>query len=333
MLLSIVIPSYNHRDFVLKTIRAALAIDIADKEIFVIDDGSTDGSAQVIRAFVSKLSSQHSVTLIARENRGLVATLGEGLGLAHGAYFYGVASDDIPNPDGIVQLIEILERETSLQFAMGNVLYMESESQTEFHSAYGDSHKRFFSLAPGQREREIFLNYPQPLLLQGTVFRRAALVEMGGWRSDIKLDDMATFIRLLSRYPRHESEFCFRPDIVACLYRRHDTNVSRNVERQYRLVEEVIDKLSPPQWRDLALLKNLVGHATIAVNQKKFSAAGRMCLSTFRRLRLHRSAISILREGPAAVRLRNQLAASEPDRDIVRSQSVSEIIRSSVNEG
>lgn len=127
MLLSIVIPSYNHERFVLSTIQAAARIAILSKEIIVIDDGSSDASTSIIREYIASKGASNNIRLIARENRGLVKTLNEGLSISRGKYFYVVASDDIPIPEGISNLVNHLENNGALQFVLGNALFMDSE--------------------------------------------------------------------------------------------------------------------------------------------------------------------------------------------------------------
>src|ERR1039458_1359501 len=118
MLLSIIIPSYNHARFVVSTIQAAARIDVQDKEIIVIDDGSPDASSSVIREYIASKGKDSNIRLIARENRGLVKTLNEGLSIARGRYFYLVASDDIPIPEGICSLVNRIENNGDLQFSL-----------------------------------------------------------------------------------------------------------------------------------------------------------------------------------------------------------------------
>lgn len=299
MLLSIVIPSYNHERFVLSTIRAAARIPIQDKEITVIDDGSSDGSVHSIRQYLENPDKAANIRFIARENRGLVKTLNEGLALSTGKYFYGVASDDIPIPEGISRLIEILEGNSSLQFVLGNALFMESEEQTEFSPVYGDAHADFFRLSPDRLCRELFRHYPHPLLLQSTLFTKAALIDLGGWREDITLDDYSLFIRLFSRFNRVGEAFEYHPEIMACFYRRHQANISRNVARQFITVDQALTLLCPPEWRDAALLRNSVAHGVTALEIGKPLLAANLVHSTARRvglLRSVRASISELRD-------------------------------------
>ena len=48
---SVLIPAYNAETYIAKAIRSVLAQDLADFELVVLDDGSTDGSARIARSF------------------------------------------------------------------------------------------------------------------------------------------------------------------------------------------------------------------------------------------------------------------------------------------
>jgi glycosyltransferase involved in cell wall biosynthesis len=275
MLLSIIIPSYNHARFIVTTLQAAARIDVPHKEIIVIDDGSSDASVGVISEYIASKSTGNNITLIARENRGVVKTLNEGLFIAQGKYVYVVASDDIPIPEGIGTLVDHLENNRDLQFAMGNALFMESEYQHEFRPTYGEAHRRFFALPYDRRQQEMFLHYPQPILLQATVFKTSTLKNMRGWREDIISDDLAMFLRLFSQLKNVGKDFAYQPDVVACFYRLHETNVSRDLERQFMTVDQVLTHLCPVEWQDAAYLRNFVGHGIAAVRRGKLFLAMR----------------------------------------------------------
>jgi glycosyltransferase involved in cell wall biosynthesis len=315
MLLSILIPSYNHEQFVLTTIQAAASIDIRDKEIIVIDDGSTDGSANAIREYIASRNLGDTVRLISRENRGLVKTLNEGLSLARGRYFYVVASDDIPIPDGIRKLVDQLDKNPAQQFVLGNALLMESEDQREFRATYGGAHRRFFAMHFEERYREMFLHYPQPILLQATVFRTSALTAIGGWREDIISDDFSLFLQMFSQLKDVGKDFAFQPDIMACFYRRHGANVSMNLERQFMTVEQALTELCPPEWRDAAYFRNCVAQGVAAMESGRPSLAAQFFHSTIAKVglvRLVRTAASELIQTLTNGVARRQANAVEP---------------------
>jgi glycosyltransferase involved in cell wall biosynthesis len=288
MLLSIVIPSYNHAQFVVSTIQAAARINVQDKEVIVIDDGSSDASVSVIREYIASRGTDHNIRLITRENRGLVRTLNEGLAMAKGKYFYAVASDDIPIPEGICRLVKHLESSRDLQFVLGNALLMDSEYQHEFTTAYGEAHRRFFALPFGRRNKEMFLDYPHPMLLQASVFKTSTLKDIKGWREDIISDDFSLFLRLLSQHKDEGKDFAFQPDVMTCFYRRHGANVSLNLERQFMTIDQALTQLCPTEWRDKAYLRNFADLGIMALKKREISAALRLFQFTFAHMGLLR---------------------------------------------
>lgn len=101
---SIVIPSYNKREYVAASIESALAQTHAC-EVIVIDDGSTDGSRDIIRNYDGQ------ITWKAEQNRGGSAARNRGVELAKGEYIQFLDADDIlPNHKVARQLDRLSER-------------------------------------------------------------------------------------------------------------------------------------------------------------------------------------------------------------------------------
>lgn len=95
--ISVVLPVYNHRDFVIDAIRSVFEQTLTPHELIIIDDGSTDGSAEIIRDFLAKNPGPQgmSVSFEARENRGAHVTINEGIKRATGEYVAILNSDDL----------------------------------------------------------------------------------------------------------------------------------------------------------------------------------------------------------------------------------------------
>ena len=89
-LVSILIPAYNAEEWIRYTLQSAVAQTWPRKEIIVLDDGSTDGTAEVAGQFASK-----GVKIVSRENRGLSAAVNQAYRLCEGDYIQELDSDDI----------------------------------------------------------------------------------------------------------------------------------------------------------------------------------------------------------------------------------------------
>lgn len=88
---SVIIPTYNRRDFVREAIASVLAQTYQDFELIVIDDGSTDGTAEVVREFPC-------AHYLFQENRGVSAARNAGVALSRGALVAFLDSDDLWQP-------------------------------------------------------------------------------------------------------------------------------------------------------------------------------------------------------------------------------------------
>src|SRR5690242_19431645 len=82
---SVDVPSYNHAQFVAMTLRSIMKQSCVPAELVVIDDGSTDDSPGTIEQTLKECP--FPCELIVRSNRGLCATLNEGLERTAGDYF------------------------------------------------------------------------------------------------------------------------------------------------------------------------------------------------------------------------------------------------------
>ncbi len=106
---SVIIPSYNHEAYVCEAIQSVLDQDWASFELIIVDDGSTDGSLEVIQGFKDK-----RILVISQENQGAHAALNRGLSLAVGAYISVLNSDDVFAPNRLATLIPYLESHSEI---------------------------------------------------------------------------------------------------------------------------------------------------------------------------------------------------------------------------
>jgi glycosyltransferase involved in cell wall biosynthesis len=101
---SIVIPLYNKADFILKTIASAASQIRVELEIIVIDDGSTDGGARLV-----KIADLPCVRLIEQANAGVSRARNHGVALAEGKWIAFLDADDLWTCDHLVGLLHAVE--------------------------------------------------------------------------------------------------------------------------------------------------------------------------------------------------------------------------------
>ncbi|WP_292521841.1 glycosyltransferase [Methanoculleus sp.] len=100
---SVVIPLYNKRPHIARAVTSVLAQTVRDVEVIVVDDGSTDGGAEVVRGF-------DRVRLIRQENRGVSAARNRGIAAARGELVAFLDADDEWMPGHLEALVRLRER-------------------------------------------------------------------------------------------------------------------------------------------------------------------------------------------------------------------------------
>ena len=101
---AVVIPVYNHERYVAEAIESVYAQTYRHIDLVVIDDGSSDGTAEVAKRTLARSPFPH--VFRSRGNRGAAATLNEGIGLASAPFFNALNSDDAFAPTRIERIVD-----------------------------------------------------------------------------------------------------------------------------------------------------------------------------------------------------------------------------------
>lgn len=111
-LVSIIIPTYNRANMIEKAIKSAIDQTYPNKEIFVVDDGSTDNTKAILKRYPE-------VFYIHQKNAGQAAARNKGLSHAKGMYIASLDSDDEWEADFILKSVDFLEK-NNLDFVFAN---------------------------------------------------------------------------------------------------------------------------------------------------------------------------------------------------------------------
>lgn len=237
---SVVVPSYNHAGFIETTLRSIIKQTWAPAELIVIDDGSTDNSVTIIERILEQC--QFPCELIARENRGLSATLNEGLQRATGEYFAYLGSDDVWLPDFLKARTELLAARPEAVLAYGHAYLIDEQNRIV------DSASHWARYVDGDA-REMLLQTTAPM--SPTVLYRCEALRRHGWNDQARLEDYDLYLRLSA-----DGEFAFDERVLSA-WRRHQSNTSwdqrlmlaeqlkaqRDAARRFGFSEPEIEKL------------------------------------------------------------------------------------------
>ena len=120
--ISVVIPAYNHERFLRETIDSVLGQSYENLELIIVDDGSTDKSAEVIRRY-----SDPRLCYIYQENQDAYNALNRGLSLAKGSYIAILNSDDVYAQNRLQRLLEV-QRQSGAQCLFTRVNLIDDKS-------------------------------------------------------------------------------------------------------------------------------------------------------------------------------------------------------------
>lgn len=130
-MISVIIPAYNHERFVGAAIESVLGQSWRDLELLVIDDGSTDRTAAIVKGY-----NDSRLTYLYQENQDAFNTINRGLRLAQGEFVAILNSDDVYTLDRLEKLV-IKQQQTGAQCLFTDVIPISDSGEEFVDSAFG----------------------------------------------------------------------------------------------------------------------------------------------------------------------------------------------------
>lgn len=112
VIISVILPVYNAEKYVSQALESISNQTFKDFEIIAINDGSTDNSLNIMQEYAKK---EPRMRIISRENRGLVATLNEGIQQAKGKWIARMDADDISLPERFEKQLKFFEDNSDIK--------------------------------------------------------------------------------------------------------------------------------------------------------------------------------------------------------------------------
>ncbi len=247
-LFSVVIPTYDRRERLLRAARSVLAQRWTDYEIVVVDDGSTDGSAEAMRALAP------AARIVVQANHGCSAARNAGTRFAAGSYVAFLDSDDAWLPWTLASYAAVIgEHAPTWLYASGSAELAQADAVAEEPlAAVRFEHYRAAASRDGLK--------PLPT---GVAIRREALLRVGGFDERIQVgEDMDLWFRLSA-----EPGFVRMDAPVAVAREVHPDNLSRDLTRAVASMAELVRRErrhaypgDPLLWRGM-IASELMGYA------------------------------------------------------------------------
>lgn len=200
-LVSIIIPLYNHAQFIVHCLNSIRDDSYPNKEIIIIDDGSKDLSASVVQEWyrTHRDSLAFGFTFKQRENRGVTKTLNELIGLAKGEFIVVLASDDYLLPGGIEARLKYLAEHPGKLAVFGDSVVVDNEGQTVHLSGISDLYKGCSGYLKYDELQaiELIMNWAVPG--PGFMARHELYEIVGLYDESLTVEDWDMYLRIASR--------------------------------------------------------------------------------------------------------------------------------------
>lgn len=215
-LVSIHIITYNQIDFIHETLTSALEQDYENLEVIVADDGSTDGTADVICEYAEKYPNR-LVPIVGEKNLGITGNSNRGLKACRGEYIAFQGGDDVLLPGKISAQVAWME-EDKRRVLCGHQVEAFYDDGTPSHGLTS-----FFCLGHGPK---VFLEYGNCPYASVSIMVRADVMPTDGFDERLpSVSDYLCWVECLGE----AGEYGYIEGTYA-RYRRHDGNITNNLD-------------------------------------------------------------------------------------------------------
>lgn len=218
--ISIIVPCYNYGHYLSMTLESVFEQSFKGWECIIIDDGSTDNSAEVAKTWVNK---DPRFIYIRQDNAGLSAARNTGIKHAAGRYIQFLDADDLLLPEKLSIQVQLLEQNAGVA-----AIYSSFSFQDEHNQRYGPEPHHYVAPKKQMLRALIFeWEYGFIMPIHCFLFEKEALINTAGFYEEIPThEDLDLHLRLALR----DEKYFHHPEKLA-IYRVHSTSMSRNYTR------------------------------------------------------------------------------------------------------
>lgn len=237
-LVSIIIPYYNHNHFITKTLDSIVEDTYPNKEIVIINDGSSNPDDSNILQWIHNFQQQIQIRYIKRGNKGLTKTLNELVSLSDGKYIVVCASDDYLINDTITRRVKILENDPKKLLLVSDNIVVNNDGELI-------SNSNLFEYRKGIKKDYFSDNGLKKSIISKWGMAGACYIankkiykEIGPYDENLIVEDWDFILRAVSKnlilyydervsaYRTHEDNTCKNPNVSLKMY-ENQTFVAR----------------------------------------------------------------------------------------------------------
>lgn len=220
---SVIIPTYQHAEFLADAIDSVLAQTYKDYELIIVDDGSTDGTREIAARYINRIE------YIYQDNKGLAGARNTGILAAKGQYIGFLDADDLWLPNKLEMEVQFLEAHPSVGLVYSDYTYfgtVPAPRRTGFDG---------LSLPSGHGVKQLFLK--SPISSSGTLVRKECFEKVGLFDESFRqCEDLDMWVRIARRFDIDHI------DIPLSKYRYHHRQMHRETESNLLGYTSVLNK-------------------------------------------------------------------------------------------
>lgn len=229
-MVSIVIPTYNYASYLKETLNSVLRQSHTDWECIVVDDGSTDATADVVNEFTKK---DKRFIYVYQKNAGVSAARNKGLSLAKGEYIQFLDGDDLLQPEKIETGLAAFRNHADAEIVYSDVRFFDDGREAELRTSLNGTKPDNWLPRLNDRGAKVvaILSSINFMVIHAPLLRRSLFERVGLFDVSMKaLEDWDFWMRCALE----NAFFCYAAhDNAMALVRVHEGSLSK--EKTYML--------------------------------------------------------------------------------------------------
>ena len=227
VLISIIIPCYNHADYLAQSIESIINNCSYSYEIIVVNDGSTDNTLEIL----SNYSANERILVLNQENSGIANALNAGFNLAKGSFVTWTSADNAYKNSALDKLTSFLIDNPDIDLVYSDVELIDQNSKTLKNSQYRleNQDKKNTSILRLPRDVNTLSLYSDNFINACFLYRRWAVDLLDGYKKELLgFEDYEYWLKILAAGKISH----INTEEVLYRYRLHSNSLTSNLDAQ-----------------------------------------------------------------------------------------------------
>lgn len=229
--ISVVIPLYNKQNAIAATLQSVLAQTYTNYEIIVVDDGSTDESAEVAETILQECTAygvECKGNVIRKANGGVSSARNRGIHEAKYDYIALLDGDDLWDEHYLEEQVKLIEDFPEAKMWGVSIAFIKHNCQTKWHQGMGDGYRGYVENYFGTSHNDLFCS-------SSVVISKEAFDTVGYFDERIaSSEDLDMWYRIILRYP-----IAFYDKILAYYNQDAENRVAYDTDVRFPLTRDI----------------------------------------------------------------------------------------------